>query len=156
MAPEEKAKVTYKTFTYQTGVRWLEDRAGALESGGKPVLRVAPPPEFRGEERTWTPEDLFVGAVESCLLTTFLALASRAGVAFTEYASEAEGTLEFKDGGYRFTRIVVRPRIEVGPETDPDTVRELVVKAHEKCLISNSVRAEVTVDPDVATISPKP
>jgi len=39
--------------------------AATFSSSGKPSFRVASPPEFRGEEHVWTPEDLFVAHVES-------------------------------------------------------------------------------------------
>lgn len=152
---EKNATVRHKTFTYHTGLRWVGERAGALESDDKPVLRVAPPPEFRGESGTWTPEDLFVGAIEACLMTTFLALAAKGDVQVRDYACEAEGVLEFVDSGYRFTRVTLRPRVEIEGKSDIEAARQVLQKAHHLCLISNSVTAEVIVEAEVVPSPPR-
>jgi organic hydroperoxide reductase OsmC/OhrA len=62
---------------YEVNLEWKNARIGDLSS---PVLNdkieVATPPEFpKGIEGVWSPEHLFVSAVSSCLMTTFLAIA---------------------------------------------------------------------------------
>lgn len=69
-------KKTFKIFHYNTQLRWSGERRGDLSSEGKPGLEIAAPPEFKGHPGLWTPEDLFVAAVEICTMTTFLAFAS--------------------------------------------------------------------------------
>src|SRR5262245_32660600 len=86
-------RVKHKTFSYRTGVRWLGNRSGLIRSEGKPDLRVASPPEFKGEAGVWTPEDLFVAALDLCTMTTFAALTQRRGLEIVSYDSSAEGTL---------------------------------------------------------------
>ena len=66
-----------KSFTYETELSWLWERAGMLESNDKPELRVSSPPEFHGESGIWTPEDLYVGAINTCTMSTFLAYAEK-------------------------------------------------------------------------------
>lgn len=141
--------IRYKTFTYRTQAQWVENRAGALRSEGKPEFRVSSPPEFKGEAGVWTPEDLFVAAVNVCTMTTFLAFAQRMQIPLVSYTSDAEGALEFVDGGYRFTRVVLRPRIMVGNEEAIEQARKTLHDAHEKCLISNSIRSEVVLEPRI-------
>jgi len=82
-------QVRGKVFTYRTSVRWTGRKTGEASSPGKPSLAVATPPEFKGHEGFWSPEDLFVASVDACVMTTFLALAERAGVSFAAYESEA-------------------------------------------------------------------
>src|SRR5687768_10816971 len=98
-----------KSYTYHTRVEWAGARAGQLHAEGKPSFRVASPPEFKGEAGVWSPEDLFVASVNICTMATFLSFAERAKLALSSYSSTAEGTLELVDGGFRFTRIVVKP-----------------------------------------------
>lgn len=141
--------VKYKTFTYRTQLEWVESRAGVLRSEGKPEFRVSSPPEFKGEAGVWTPEDLFVAAVNVCTMTTFLSFAQRLQLPIVSYTSEAEGVLEFVDGGYRFTKVILRPRITVGNEEAIEQARKTLHDAHEKCLISNSIRATVLVEPSI-------
>lgn len=136
-----------KTYTYQVNVAWLENRAGTLTSGGKPSFRVASPPEFKGEAGVWSPEDLFVAAVNACTMTTFIALATRLQIPLVSYTSDAEGVLEFADGGYSFTKVVIRPVIEVGSPEAVLQAEHTIHAAHKNCLIGNSVKSRVVVEP---------
>lgn len=149
VSEQAQPKTKYKTFTYQTNVTWAGDRAGMMNSDGKPELRVASPPEFKGEEGVWTPEDMFVAAVEACTMTTFLAYAYRKKLPLVSYRSNAEGTLEFVEGGYRFTKVILKPRIVVQSGEAVEETEKLIHDAHEKCLIANSIKADVEIEPDI-------
>lgn len=147
MADESRSK--RKTFFYKTEIRWTGNRAGVLSSQEKPDIRTASPPEFKGEAGVWTPEDLFVAAVETCTMTTFLAFAIRKELPLLSYESTAEGKLEFTEGGYQFTEIVVRPRIRVADGRFVDTARQLMDESHHHCLIANSIKSRVVIEPVV-------
>jgi peroxiredoxin-like protein len=136
-----------KSHRYTTSVRWTGEKKGMMDVAGKPSVEVATPPEFKGHEGIWSPEDLFVASVNSCIMTTFLAFAGRAGLAFEGYESEAEGLLEFVDGRLIFTKIVVRPRVTLGPGADRKQAEEILHKAEKNCLVSNSIRTEVILEP---------
>ncbi|MES1225955.1 MAG: OsmC family peroxiredoxin, partial [Bacteroidota bacterium] len=65
------------THYYEVKLNWESDRKGLMSS---PVLNssieVATPPEFpKGIHGIWSPEHLLVAAVNSCMMTTFLAIA---------------------------------------------------------------------------------
>lgn len=145
----DTARVKRKTFHYTTSVFWLGERAGLNRSEGKQAFRVASPPEFKGEPGVWTPEDLFVAAVNTCTMTTFLAFASKKEVPLVVYESSAEGTLEFADGGYRFTKVIVRPRIVAAAPATREMIETILHDAHAGCLISNSIRGEVVVEAEI-------
>ena len=149
MPSPEQPTVKYRSFTYTTGLTWTEGRIGSLESGGKPPVQVSSPPEFKGNAGMWTPEDMFVGALEMCQMLTFLALAQKQQLSLVSYKSSAKGTLEFVDGQYRFTHIIITPTIVVEkPATEID-VQTLMREAHKRCLVSNSITAVVEVNPSV-------
>ena len=60
--------------------------------GGRPPLEVATPVEFHnGLPGYWTPEDMLVGAVASCYVLTFRALAGRRAVPFGELEVSGAG-----------------------------------------------------------------
>ncbi len=141
--------VRSKTYTYSTRVRWTERKIGSISAAGKPDIQVATPPEFKGHEGIWSPEDLFVASANICLMTTFLAFAERAGLAFTSYESEAEGLLELVEGKFQFTRITLRPTLTVKRNEDTAKAKEILEKAEANCLISNSMKARVTLEPTV-------
>ncbi len=140
---EQKSKV----YLYQTSVKWTEQRKGVIACEGKPDVQVATPPEFKGHEGIWSPEDLFVASANICLMTTFLAVAERAGLAFSTYESAAEGRLELVEGKFQFTTIAIRPIITLKSGDDADKAKELIEKAERNCLISNSMKANVTLEP---------
>ncbi|MCP9439764.1 MAG: OsmC family protein [Nitrospira sp.] len=141
--------VRSKVYLYQTTVRWTEQRKGIISCAGKPDIEVATPPEFKGHANIWSPEDLFVASVNICLMTTFLAFAERAGLAFTSYESEAEGRLELVEGKFQFTTITLKPMITVQSAADVGTAKELIEKAEANCLVSNSIKTRVVVDPRI-------
>jgi organic hydroperoxide reductase OsmC/OhrA len=143
-------KVKYKTFTYRTQLKWLENRSGTLSGEQKPSLRVASPPEFKGEAGVWTPEELFVGCVDICTMTTFLAFAEHLQIPLVSYTSMAEGVLEFVDGSYKFTKVILRPTILVSSSEAVEQARRTLHDAHKRCLITNSICAEVIAEPSIA------
>ena len=59
-----------RKFIYRTTVSWIEEKKGILCSSGKPTIEVSTPPEFKGHEGMWTPEELFVASVNICIKTT--------------------------------------------------------------------------------------
>jgi organic hydroperoxide reductase OsmC/OhrA len=138
-----------KQFVYRTKILWREARRGMLSSLSKPDIEVATPPEFRGHAGIWTPEDLFVAAVNSCVMTTFLYYADKEAVEFLRYESEAEGILETVGKHLAFSRITVRPTITVGMHTHREKIEALMRLSEEACLISNSIKSQVEVNAEV-------
>lgn len=139
----------YKTFIYRTDLEWIGNRAGTLRAAGKPEFRVASPPEFKGEAGVWTPEDLFVAAVNVCTMTTFAAFAQRLNLPVLSYRCEAEGVLEFMEGGYRFTRVTLRPEIVVESDAAVAQAEKTLGDAHKSCIVSNSIVATVVIEPKI-------
>ena len=134
---QEEKKFKPKSFTYRTSAAWLEGRSGLLSSEGKPTLRVSSPPEFKGEQGVWTPEDLFVAAVE------------KADVPVTSYRSHANGVLEYVEGDFCFTRIVIFPTIVIAAEEFEDEVQELLRETAKHCLVTNSIASIVEINPTI-------
>jgi len=139
-----------KSYSYPTSVQWTGEKKGTMTVAGKPSVEVATPPEFKGHEGIWSPEDLFVASVNSCIMTTFLAFADRAGLGYEKFESEAEGLLEFVDGRFLFTKIVVRPRVALRSGEDKGKAEEILQKAERNCLVSTSIRTEVILEPEFA------
>ena len=139
-----------ETHVYKTNLKWIEKRKGTLGAPELPSLTVATPPEFpEGHPGIWSPEHLFVAAAEVCTMTTFLAIAANSKFDFLEYSSEAEGVLEQLETGYQITRIYLRPTVVVSSEAAVDKAKRLLEKAEKHCLISNSMKTEVHLEPNV-------
>lgn len=112
------------------------------------TLLLSATEEYRGDPSRVNPEELLVGALSSCHMMTFLALAARGGLVVDHYADDAVGHLE-KDGAGRLalTRVILRPRARFsGNEPTRDELRALHERAHRGCFIANSVKTEVHVE----------
>ena len=145
----EPEKTRYRSFTYKTCTTWAEGRSGTLASDGKPSLRFSAPPEFKGEAGLWTPEHMFVACVEMCHMSTFIAFAAKRGLPVVSYRSHANGVLEYIDGDYRFTRIVIFPTIMVSSASAEEDVQSTLRDAEKHCLVTNSIASIVEVNPTI-------
>jgi len=136
---EQQQKIKRRSFTYRTSSAWVEGRSGFLTSEGKPTLRISSPPEFKGEQGVWSPEDLFVASVEMCHMATFMGYAAKENVPVISYRSHANGVLEYVDGDYRFTRIVIFPTVIIPANTFEKNVQQLFQEAQRHCQVANSI-----------------
>ena len=134
---------TYKSFRYKAKTTWTSGRRGLLSAVGKANIAVGSPPEFKGEPDVWTPEELLVGSLNTCIMLTFLSLAQARGLTPAAYESEAEGLLENVEGKFRITEMTVRPHVTVKGEGELERAREIMERAEGECFISNSVKSKV-------------
>lgn len=140
---------------YDVAVRWDRDRLGTLRSTvlDQP-LEVATPPEFaKGMPGIWSPEHLLVAAVNSCLMTTFLAVADNSKLDFDSFTSNAVGKLEIVEGKYMISEITLSPVVEIGNEADQARTERILAKAEAACLISNSIKSKIIFEPRVAVLN---
>jgi organic hydroperoxide reductase OsmC/OhrA len=144
-----EVKKTYKVFRYQSDVDWKSGRRAVISSEGRPDIEVSSPPEFKGDPGFWTPEDMFVASVNLCTLMTFVAFAQRKELDFVSYESAAEGVLEFVEGKYRFTEVILHPHLVLKSESDIGRAQQILDDAHKGCLVTNSLTATVKVFPEI-------
>lgn len=135
-----------KEYKYQVSVQWITERKGVLEAEGKPTFAVATPPEFKGHPGVWSPEDLFVGALASCFMTTFLGTAYHRELEFKGFEAEAEGTLARPVGEFLFTDVTIRAKVLLPAGGDRDLADEVLQFAKDDCLISHSIVSKVTLE----------
>jgi peroxiredoxin-like protein len=150
-----KPKESRKSFHYKERLVWDTGRRAGVSIEGKPVLQVSSPPGFKGDPASWSPEDMLVAAADACLLMTFLAYSQREELELVKYESEADGALEFSDGRYRFTEVTLRPRLTFRTEEDAEIAQMVLELAHRDCIVTNSISAEVKLDPEIA-VEPAP
>jgi peroxiredoxin-like protein len=133
----------------EVGGRLKLARAFLIEFDGKAPLAGSAPAVFGGDDRLHNPESLLVSAVMSCHHLTYLALCERAGVKLASYSDRATGTLAIKDGRMRMVEVVLRPHVTVSDPAQVERATALHANAHAHCFISNSVSADVRVEPSV-------
>jgi organic hydroperoxide reductase OsmC/OhrA len=137
----------YKSFRFKNSLSWSDGRRGRASAPGKSEIDIGSPPEFRGEPGVWSPEELLVGALNGCLMLTFVAMAQAKGLQFVAYESAAEGLLENVDGKYRITEVSVTPSLVLKSQADLESARSIMGTVEENCFISNSITAKVKLAP---------
>jgi peroxiredoxin-like protein len=128
--------------------------AVTLASPGLPALATAAPEEFGGPGDEWSPETLFVGAVTSCFILTFRAVAQASKLAWLDLTCEGDATLDRIDRTTQFTEIHLRAELRVPEGTDPDKAHRLMERAEHLCLVTNSLTAAVHLDARVQVGEP--
>ena len=136
---------------YQVKLNWLEDRKGVIQSEVlDSKIEVVTPPEFpKGIEGKWSPEHLFVAAVNSCFMTTFLAVAENSKLDFSAMECNAVGTLDKVEGKYQITEITLFPTVTIVDEMQKDKAIRVMEMSEKACLISNSIKSIVALVPEV-------
>ncbi|GAG61919.1 unnamed protein product, partial [marine sediment metagenome] len=73
---------------YLVKLDWTHGKVGDLNVEGKPKIQVATPPEFDGPEGIISPEDLFVAAATTCLMTTFVTFTKKMRIEFKSFSCD--------------------------------------------------------------------
>jgi organic hydroperoxide reductase OsmC/OhrA len=136
------------TSIHRAGVSWNggegEDMRAHDVLLGAQSLPSSSALEFGGDDTKSNPEALLVGALSSCHMLWFLALARKKGFEVASYEDDADGVLD----GKRFASVRLRPQVRwAGDPPAPDAIEALHRRAHELCFIANSVDFPVEVEP---------
>ena len=135
---------------YKTTVKWESGRKGDLSAPELDSFKVATPPEFpKGEAGIWSPEHLYVASANTCLMTTFLAIAENSKLEFKSFSCEATGKLEKVDGKFVISEIELNPEVIVSDEKSKERAERIVEKSEANCLISNSMKSKIILNTKV-------
>jgi len=132
---------------FQVDLNWQKDRLGVISSPDlKQLIEVATPPQFsQGIEHIWSPEHLFTAAVNSCFMTTFLAIAENSRLDFVGFTCSAKGKLEQENGRFLMTEILLEPVLTIANESDIEKAERILQKSEKACLISNSIHSKISM-----------
>ena len=121
-----------------------------VQFDGKPDLPGSADPIFRGDANVYNPEDLFVAALSSCHLLSYLALCARSKINVVAYEDDASGTMVLRpDGGGSFESVTLRPSVTIAAGGDEKRAMELHETAHDLCFIAASVSVPVRHEPQI-------
>ena len=136
---------------YNVSLNWTSDRKGQISSPElKQKIEVATPPQFpKGIEGIWSPEHLLTAAVNSCFMTTFLAIAENSKLEFIRFDCKAKGKLELIDGKFLITEVILEPTLVITKESDKDRAERVLQKSEAACLVSNSIKSKITLIPTI-------
>jgi len=136
---------------YNVNLKWNEGRVGEVFSPElNSRIEVATPPQFpKGVEGVWSPEHFFTAAVNSCFMTTFLAIAENSRLEFKEFSCNAVGVLDQIEGKFLMTEVILNPTLIITKEEDKEKALRVLDKSEKACLISNSITSNVSLNPTV-------
>jgi organic hydroperoxide reductase OsmC/OhrA len=136
---------------YQVDLIWKADRKGEVSSPElTDTIETATPPDFpKGIPKIWSPEHFLVAAVESCLMTTFLAIAENSKLDFISFRSKAIGKLDKVDGKWQMIEILLNPILEIADRVNADRAKHILEKSEKACLISNSIKSKIILQPEI-------
>jgi organic hydroperoxide reductase OsmC/OhrA len=146
---EHRITLTWKRgdtpFEYQ---RYPRNHTWKFDGGHEMTASAAP--AYLGDPKQVDPEEAFVASLSSCHMLTFLAIACKKKFVLDEYVDEAVGHMEKNaEGRLAITRVVLRQKTKFSGDKQPTAqeLDEMNRTAHEQCFIANSVKTEVTVEP---------
>ena len=130
---------SYDHYDRDHEVRWGSGQAAAASAA----------PEYLGSADRLNPEEALVGALSSCHMLTFLAIAANKKTPVERYEDAATGILaKNAEGRLAVTEVVLRPMVRFVPgvEVSPEQLDKLHAAAHRGCFIAQSVRTAVRVE----------
>jgi organic hydroperoxide reductase OsmC/OhrA len=144
------------THSYRISIRWTGnsgtgtsayrayERSHIISSAGKESLEASSDAMFRGDKSKYNPEDLFIAALSSCHMLSYLHVCVTEGVIVTAYSDDAEGILEVdSNGSGRIISVTLFPHVTVAEESMRKKADELHHKASKLCFIANSCSCPV-------------
>jgi peroxiredoxin-like protein len=135
---------TAKQFFFEVELNWIADTRGVLSAkDASGTIHVATAPDFGGQGKPWTPEQLFLSALSSCFMTTYIAFTKKLHFSISNLQCNTIGQIKIVDGRYKFTHINLYPKVFITDETVREKANLALEKTHKYCLISNSINATV-------------
>jgi organic hydroperoxide reductase OsmC/OhrA len=146
------------THRYETRLRWTGSTGVGWEDYDREHSVTAPRAEqevrlttgeSKGDQTILNPEQLLVMSASSCQMLSFLHVAAKSRIDVVEYEDEATGFMPDDAKPLRITEVTLRPRIVIEGQADEERVRNLVRIAHDHCFIANSLKSDMTIEPDI-------
>ena len=117
-------------------------RAGQLDTTAAPV-------EFGGPGHCWSPETLFTAAIANCIVLTFKAIARASKFSWSAIDCNVETILDRVERQTLFTQAIVRVKLTIDNAEDSERAEKLLQKAEANCLVSNSLKTEIRLEPEI-------
>jgi organic hydroperoxide reductase OsmC/OhrA len=85
-------------------------------------------------------------------MTTFLAIAENSKLDVVSFNAGATGKLEKLERGFGMTEITLHPKLVIRNASDFDRANRILEKAEKHCLISNSIKSETKLVPEITVV----
>ena len=145
--------------SFAVAVRWSRTDTDTPESfhrghdvayGSGTTIPASSAPGYGGDPARVNPEEQLIGALSSCHMLTFLAVAAKKRFSVGSYDDDASGILDKNAAGrLAVTVITLKPRTTFVGDKQPtvDEVKAMHDAAHRNCFVANSIASEVVIEP---------
>ncbi|MFX0205378.1 MAG: OsmC family protein [Candidatus Hodarchaeota archaeon] len=136
-------------YVYFTDVTWKKEHWGEIKMGNGPIMDFSAPPDAHGHAGVLTPEDAFVGAVNTCIMMMFIWACKRFKINLISYTCHGEGIKNIAlDRTETFIRVILEPKIVVNG-TRIKTVERALKAARKYSLVGNSITSDLIIKPEI-------
>jgi len=128
-----------RTYIFKNAVSQNHNEPAKVIFSGPGQMEIGAAAEFGGSGQGLNPEEMFVAAINSCLMNTFFYFTQKFEVETLSYNSQASGQLEKQSDGFRFTNVEVKAKVQLSEEKFTEKIQEAGRLAEKYCLVSKSV-----------------
>jgi organic hydroperoxide reductase OsmC/OhrA len=116
---------------------------------GLPPLDTQSPPQFGGPDGVWSPETMLSATVANCFVLSFRAIARASKFDWITLECDVDGILDRVERIPYFTEFNVHAKLRVPDDSKLELAQRLLEKAEQICLITASLKAEITLTTDI-------
>jgi organic hydroperoxide reductase OsmC/OhrA len=117
---------------------------------GKEVLTVSAAKDFKGDGTKHNPEDLFLSALSSCHMMSYMFLCKKNNITLVSYDDKTSGRLKVnEDGSGAFISVELNPIATILEKNKIDLALSLHHEANRLCFIANSCNVPITHKPQI-------
>ena len=132
-----------RTHIFKNTVSQNQNEPAKVIFSGPGQMEIGAAAEFGGSGQTLNPEEMFVAAINSCLMNTFFYFTQKFKIDILSYNSQALGQLEKQSDGFRFTYVEVSAKVQLPEDKFTEKTQEAGSLAEKYCLISRSVACPI-------------
>lgn len=137
--------------TYEVNLKWTGKSKGILSATVLPkeIEESSPEDYHTGKKGIWSPDHLLIASVNSCLMSTFLTIAENSNLEFISYESKSLYTIDFINGKYIVTEIILKPKVVIPNTQKPESVKHILEMSKNVCLIINAIKMPIQMNPEI-------
>jgi organic hydroperoxide reductase OsmC/OhrA len=90
-----------------------------------------------------------MSALSACHMLSYLAVCAHAGIAVVSYEDSVVGTVALQGYKAKFVDVLLHPKVVLEPGSDIEKAKALHEKAHNICVVANSMNFPVRYEAEV-------
>lgn len=138
--------------SYKTTTVWKGGHVGEIICSNGAQMTFSAPAALYGQLNVLTPEDAFVGALNTCYHLMFIWSVEKLKIDLVSYECEVEGFVEeLLDRTSIFTKMILRPKI-VARNCSETVVKRALQLAEKFSLVAQSIKAELLIEPEIRIV----